>query len=287
MAASGDGRYTVLDGEFRILHEGHLQVGAGRLALHPSDDVLAVASERELVLTDLAGRVRWRRGHRAWEDYEGGAVTFVGDGARVLAIVPEPEVVKAVLLEASSGAVVVEEAFEVPEPAGFFLAPHPSPGLWSLWAGAGQDGQWTYWLRLDGNRIVIEEVEPLSGRDHGPMSFNASGSEALAEVDYGLERYALPGFRLMGRFEAPADEEFAPSSPLMLGQGRALVANDATGRLHILALESMALAEEVQLDVEGPLWFMVPAPKGGVLSIHGAPGKPQTIAWSAGAPLVG
>jgi hypothetical protein len=286
--ASGDGRYSVLDGALRILREGSLPGAAGRIALHPRDGLLAVASERELVLTDLEGRVRWRRVHRPWADYEGGAAAFVGDGAHLVAIVPGLEGVKAVLLDAASGDVVTEKAFEVPEPAGFFLVPHPSQALWALWAGAGQDGQWTYRLRLNGDGLAIEEVEPLSGRDHGPMVFNESGAEALLEVEGGLERYALPECRILGRFEAPVDEEFAfSSSPLMLDHGRALVANEATARFHIFELESMTLGEEVLLEVEGPLWYMLPVPHAAVLSIHGDPGKPQTLALLAGAPLFG
>lgn len=286
--ASGDGRYSVLDGALRTLHEGSLPVAAGRIALHPRDGLLAVASQRELVLTDLEGRVRWRRVHRPWADYEGGSAAFVGDGAQVVAILPGPEGVKAVLMDVAGGALVTETAIEVPEPAGFFLVPHPSKGLWALWAGAGQDGQWTYWLRLNGDGIAIEEVEPLSGRDHGPMVFNASGAEALLEVEGGLERYALPEGRLLGRFDAPVDEEFAlSSSQLMLDHGRALVANEATARFHILDLESMTLREEVLLEVEGPLWYMLPVPRAAVLSIHGDPGRPQTLALLAGAPLFG
>ncbi|MCM2333020.1 MAG: hypothetical protein NDI82_03630 [Anaeromyxobacteraceae bacterium] len=278
----------MLDGALRILHEGSLPVAAGRIAVHPRDGLLAVASESGLVLTDLEGTVRWRRVHRPWAAYEGGAAAFVGDGAQLVAIFPEAEGVKAVLLDVASGDVVAEKAFEVAEPAGFFLVPHPSQGLWALWAGAGQDGQWTYWLRLNGEGIAIEEVEALSGRDHGPMEFNASGAEALLEVEGGLERYALPESRLLGRFEAPVDEEFAlSSSPLMLDHGRALVANEATARLHILELESMTLGEEVLLGVDGPPWYMLPVPRASVLSIHGDPRKPQTIALLAGAPLFG
>lgn len=286
--ASGDGRYSVLDGALQILHEGDLPVAAGQIALHPRDGLLAVASERECVLADLEGRVRWRRGHRPWANYEGGAAAFVGDGAHVVAILPGREGVKAALLDVASGDIVTERAFEVPQPAGFFLLPHPSQGLWALWAGAGQDGQWTYWLRLNGDEIAIEEVEPISGRDHGPMVFDASGAEALIEVEGGLERYALPESRLLGRFEAPVDEEFAlSSSPLMLDRGRALVANEATARFYILELEPMTLGEEVLLEVEGPLWYMLPVPHAAVLSVHGDPVKPQTLALLAGAPLFG
>ena len=300
LLAAGDGNFTVLDGALRILHEGRLPAGAGAVALHPTASQLALASTHELLLATFDGKVLRRWPHRGWKDYEGGSVAFVGDGARLLAVLPTRDAPLVRLLDTAGGDVVAEQPFEVPEPSGFTLVPHPGGDAWALWAGAGQDGQWTFWVRLEGETISISDVQALEGSEHGPVTFDTEGREFLVEVDGGLERRAFPDGRLLGRLEPPDEDELCFSeSHCYLGGARALARDAMSSRLHLVDLDPMTLGEELIVDgheahpVAGSgehelctdLWYLRPLPRGAVLGVHGQPGGPQTLTLLEGPPL--
>jgi len=299
--AAGDGRFTALDGSLRVLHQGKLPVAAGRMAFHPRGDLVAIASASELVVASLSGRVLHRRAHRPWEDWEGGDVAFLGhDGSTLLAVIPVREAAHVALLRWESGEIVAEQAVTVPEPAGFHLVPHPAGGGWALWAGAGQDGQFTCWLRVEGGGISIEEASLLAGKEHGPVAFDPGGGEFVLEADGCLERYAHPETRFLGRIAPPEDEDFAFSETCChLGGGRALVTNLVSSRLYLADLEGMTLGEEVVVEGHEPrpggggqpprtdLWYLRGLPGAAVLGVHGTANGPQTVTLLAGTPLFG
>jgi hypothetical protein len=293
--AAKDRRYTVLDGLLRAVHGGTLPVEAGAVAIHPSGDLLAIASRTELILADLTGTIVLRRTHRAWKDWEGGDVVFLGDGSRVLAVLPADGAARLVLLQGGSGKVIAEAEVSVPEEAGFFLLRTPLEETWGLWAGAGQDGQWSHWVRIERDRLTIQGIEALTGKEHGPVQVDGPGREFLVEADGGLERRRFPDGKLLARLEPPEGEDFAFSEPCHLASGRALVMNAATSQLHVVALAPMTLGEEVAIEGHEPrhvheahgldLWYLRPLPRAAALCVFGAPGGPQIVELLEGAPL--
>lgn len=304
VATAQDGRFTVLDGALRVTHRGTLPVPAGSVAVHPRADLLAVASTEAMVVTDLAGTILDRRPHRPWEPYEGGAVEFVGDGAQVLAVLPGDGSAHATLLRPGSAGAVAEVDLEVPEPSGFHFVRSPAEGRWALWAGAGQDGQWTYWVNVERGRLSVEGVAALDGKDHGPVALHPSGRELLVSADDGLERYALPEMRLLGRVEPPDDGEFAfGECSCYLGSGRALVTDASSSRLHVVDLASGGLVDEVVVDGHEPrsaeevyglsgesglctdLWFLLGLPRAAALAVFGHATGPQTLVLLEGPPV--
>jgi len=286
LAAGKSGAFTILNSDLGICHRGKLPVVAGQVALHPGADWLAIASTSEIVLSTFDGEIIHRRRHRPWENWEGGDVAFVRDGSQLLAICPKGAAAKAILLRTDSGELLAEQAIDVPEASGFFLIPTPIADRWGIWAGAGQDGQWTFWLGLEGDRITVDEVTALHGVDHGPVELHASVKELLVSADDALLRYRYPDMELLGRIEPPDDEEFQFTERCAyLGQDRALACDNGSARLYVVDLVSRTVADEVRIGGHRPPWYFTSLPGAAVLSVHGSPLGRQTLALLEGPPL--
>lgn len=299
-AAAQDGRFTIMDERLQVLQQGKLPLAAGSIALHPGTELLAVASRSATAVVRTSGAVLWKREHRTWEDWEGGDVAFLGDGARLLAIRATDRGASAVLLRADTGEVLSERPIEVPEASGFHLV-RPSLGdTFALWAGAGQDGQWTYWLRVSGTGITLAEERALNGREHSPVELLESGTELLVAVEYGVERYTYPGMRLLGRMEPPEDLGLDPWSTCFLGAGRALIEDKASARLYAVTLDGEWSADEVVVagheprrmtlpqapaELCGDLWYLRTLPRSAALCVHGRATEPQELVLLSGPPL--
>ncbi len=303
--ASGDGRFAVADAALRIVHEGKLPVPAGALAIHPTADLLAIASRAEVVVASFSGTVAIRRRHRPWRDFEGGDVAFLRDGARLLAVCSSDDAATLMLLDTGSGSVIAERALDVPEPAGFHLIRHPAENRWALWAGAGQDGQWTYWIGLERDELLVEEVSALTGKEHGPVEFLRSSDEFVVAADGGLERRAVRDGRLLRRLDPPGEGFSVAETTCDLGSRRALVTDPESSRLFVVELDAMSLGDEVVIQGHEPrplaelhpgatgedrslctdLWYLRGLPRAAAVTVHGAANRPQTIALLEGPPL--
>lgn len=304
--AARDGRYTIVDAALRPVAQGRLPVPAGAIALHPGGELLAVASRSALALVDRSGACVRTWEHRGWEEWEGGAVAFVDGGARLLGVVADEDGAAAVVARVDTGEVLEERPLAVPEPAGFVLVASPAPGTWALWAGAGQDGQWTYRLRLERDELRIDELTALSGKDHGPPAFSASGEELAVDAEDGIERYDAGTLRLLARVE-PSTDALAAERPVFVGPRRVLVTDRRSSTLHVLAVEEGWREEDVIVvgheprpfaelhpalaqrgddpDLCSDLWLLEGLPGGAALLVFGDPGQPQTLALLEGPPL--
>lgn len=300
VAAAKDGCFTILDGELRTLGTGKLPVASGSLAVHPVADVLAVSSASEVAIADFSGRILHRLAHDTWADFQGGDVAFLR-GGHLLALVPADEGARAIVLDPDHDVIVCEQIIEVPELAGFSLVPTPTEDGWAVWAGAGQDGQWTFWLRLEEGNLSVEEVEDLD-LHHGPPAFHPAGTEMIVVTENGLERRAVPGFRILGSVVSTEDRDFGYSA-FYLGSHRALVTDDNSSRLYLVDLKAMTLGEEIVIAGHPPtpasdlyglkgddelctdLWYFERLPRDAVLTIHGRANQPQTLMLLEGPPM--
>src|SRR5262245_54151133 len=87
-------------------------------------------------------------------------------------------------------------------PTAFFLYEHPEKQALAIWAGAGQDGQWMYWVYDNGKELHVFQVPQLTFT--GPPSFHPAGGEFLIVQGDGneeLRRYTFPQCELIDRMQ--------------------------------------------------------------------------------------
>jgi hypothetical protein len=142
---------------------------------------------------------------------------------------------------------------EVTDPFGdshFALWPHPDGRSVVTWAAAGQDGQALFWARREGKAIVAERFPGLVSTSW--PSFSPTREEFLVISDYQLQRHRYPRGPQSGRMEWPVDGDEIGDVVSYVDADRALVHSN-NGRLYLVDLQTMTIAEEVRLQGHEPM----------------------------------
>ena len=182
----------------------------GSHGIRPADQVALVSGRAEVTILDHAGDRLWSLKHPPWEgDFEGGAAWFDAEG-RPFAVVPSPSSsCEIVHLDVRTGKPLHLAAVSM-APAGVH-ALHHANGWVGLTVGEGQDGAYTWWVRLTGEGIelirapwddeVLFDVDATGNRilttphDDGPIRIRSFPQltmlrELLPPAGYAWDYYA-------------------------------------------------------------------------------------------------
>jgi hypothetical protein len=156
------------------------------------------------------------------------------------------------------------------------FVPHPEGRAFAVWAAAGQDGQWLYWVYDDGVRAHLSPALPLSTCISPPAFHSAGGEFLLIEDCCRLRRYSFPDCQLLGTLaEDVAAEVEHEDDPLesfcYFTDGRALLSFAESGRISIVDLDTMTILEEITLEPRAarkPFHHEVPVGPEHILSVY-------------------
>jgi hypothetical protein len=137
-------------------------------------------------------------------------------------------------------------------PTSFSLSFHPEMQVLVLWGAAGQDGQWVYWVFDDKSKIQAFEAKQLYSTT--PPDFHPAGGEFVVVNDLArLCRYSFPDCDQLETFEWPDMGEYdgIGCCTCYLSDSEVLVST-SSGRLFVVRLGPMRIAEEVQIRGHEP-----------------------------------
>jgi hypothetical protein len=234
----------------------------GHAILHPGGSMLARihGGSGELVVRDITGKTLFTMApppiegrsslRRGFDDFR-----FEGDGRFLWAVAPMSENACQINLIETTGWTTVHSV-GVDEPIGgskFVLDDTPWPGLLSLWAAAGQDGQQVYWVARDHetNTILVETVAQLANCT--PPVFSPDGEEFLVLAEFNeLKRYAFPGVDVLGGPLESGDEDNPFAESMCYLDGRRAIVGTGEGRIFLVDVERMAVEDEVAVEGHEP-----------------------------------
>lgn len=281
---SQDGTATVVDRELAVVRQAALGGAVGSLSVSSAgawawtvDDELRIGDPDDWTAAPLPGEAacRWTpSGHALW------VAAGTGDEVRVELRDPGHRVARAVT---------------VPDPFGqsmVALCAHPRADAVVLWIAAGQDGQRSWLVTDDGAALT---ATPLPADDALPALFGPDGSWLLTADVAKLTRHSWPDGAELGTLSwadvdpaAAADGSDAPGADLMLLPGDHASWSTNNGRVRIVDLTTMTVADEVTpaghpLRTIAELYpslagdenlctdfgYTVPGADGTVLSVHG------------------
>lgn len=159
---------------------------AGQPAVSPDGTVLALPG-KDVLQIRLDGSLEASLPLRPWLDKSRGAAAFSADGARLVVASAGPEANTAEIraYAANDGWSLVDTTvIPIDIDVGFLMWPHPEERSFLITIGAGQDGQWSWCVREDSERLMSMEIAAL--RDHGVYDLNAGGTAALS-LPWGAE----------------------------------------------------------------------------------------------------
>jgi hypothetical protein len=126
-----------------------------------------------------------------------------------------------------------------------------SPQTWALWLAAGQDGQCVQWVTRDGGRLRTAIEWCLTNMI--PPAFSPGGDEFLTIDEHGtLQRYRYPPAERLGACQSPyGDGDPFGSSLCYLDGARALAGSDS-GRIAVVDILAMRVANELVIEGHEP-----------------------------------
>jgi hypothetical protein len=302
VAASREGAVTVLGPGLGPLHEFELQMRLDGLTLTPDGTRLVLFASGRFLVTGIDGAPLLHAEHANSGDFHD--CLFSSDGKTAWAACDvEPAHIELQRRETMGWRVERSTMMEDPAPPSHIdLVLHPEGRAFAIWAAAGQDGQWIYWAYDNGRTIRFAQL-PFSLYITAPKFHPVGGEFLVVEDDYTLRRYTFPDCRLLGELEWPENEEeeddVISGYLCYLSDDRALVHSD-NGRLWVVDLNSMKIAEEVVLggqsprrkgSLEGSLSFFEQVGPKMILTVHYSEEDPvsgkNALALWGGPPLFG
>lgn len=125
------------------------------------------------------------------------------------------------------------------------------PGVISVWAAAGQDGQQIYWLTRDSSNFSLQKADELV--DCIPPVFSPDGSEFLIVArDSSIRRYTFENMEQRGPSLFSPDEDNPFEGYLLYLHGRRALAKTLHARLYVVDLERMSIEDEVAIEGHEP-----------------------------------
>ena len=265
VAASEDGRLTVLDATLQAVVTRDLSHKICALAIHPSAELLAIVKDggKTQLATDFNLNTVFET-HSAVTSQE--PQPRIGDGFSECYFAPTGELWSARHLR-NGGVISIEvrdsiswdlvRSIELEDPFGSSAASfsaHPTSDVIVASLAAGQDGQQVFWLPTDDAQLHVVEVSTL--KDTTPPTFHPAGHEFLIiEPTCKLRRMSFPDCTTLGICEWPYDEiEGEPGFDYdccYLSDSVALVAANE-GRLFLVDLDQMKITEELILQGHEP-----------------------------------
>ena len=209
----------------------------GRAAASPDGTLLAVAGSDTLTVYDESGDQVTTVTLRRWPDGSGSAVAFSADGTCLLAVCAGEARGTAEIRKVDGGAgwaTTATATFPVTNDVhpSMWACPHQPGYLVSI--GAGQDGQWSWWVSDDG-ALATTEIKALRHRAVHGVTRNTALSGPWA---YGAEFawHELPSGNVIRRLDPTAiigdDDDIEHG--LDLGNGCLAV---ITGEGHVLKVD--------------------------------------------------
>jgi hypothetical protein len=211
----------------------------GAAAASPDGKLIAVPGTNTLVLYDDSGDQVTTVALRRWPDGSGSAVAFSADGTCLLAVCAGQARGTAEVRKVDGVA-----GWAIAATATFPVTNDVHPAIWALpnrsaylaSIGAGQDGQWSWWISDD---ETLAATEIIALRQRAMCGVNASRNTALSVPwAYGDEIawHDLPSGNVIRRVDpAPiVGDDDQVQHTLDLGNGRLLV---ITGEGHALRVD--------------------------------------------------
>lgn len=239
VALSPDGRGSLVD-------RGRVSAFAvpekpNQLALDPPGQLLAVASDRGLVLLDVSTATVVAREAGAFQGCH-----FSSEGSH-LWVTRAPDEQHAVLevRHARTLRIITQQSIRDPFGGSFLLFPNPAPAAVSVWSAAGQDGQCLFWAALDRGVLSVDRFATVNAIS--PPDFAPDGTSFVAVVDAAeVRHYSYPQGRLLATIPSPDEDHQDPIGDIVffVGPERALVDSNE-GRMHMLDLRRAVITEEV------------------------------------------
>ncbi|WP_203989053.1 hypothetical protein [Virgisporangium aurantiacum] len=216
----------------------------GTAAASPDGKLLAVPGTDTLALYDDSGDQVTTVALRPWPDRSASAVTFSTDGTSLLAICAGQAGDTAEIRKVDGGAGWATTATAtIPVTNDVYPAAwaHPRQSAYLVSIGAGQDGQWSWWITDDG-ALAATEITAL--RDRAVSGVTADRDTALTVPGaYGedIAWHDLPGGNVIRRVDPAAivgdDDEVHHAVDVgtgcllvITGEGHALRVDHPTGR---------------------------------------------------------
>jgi hypothetical protein len=287
VAASPEGRVTVLAPELEILSRFDVGREPSDVAISPAGDLIAICAGESLTVNRSSDggesfRVKVGPGCASW---------FGDDGSLIWTLTAEGEKTIAVhVRDACDGRVLRESRFAGPSrELRCSFHTHPRPGGVTIWAAAGQDGQWLFFAHDDGAAITVTQAKGID--ECNLPTFDAAGSAFLITAWNSLSRWSLTGLTRTAELDewpwSETEDDCVGESVAWAGARRALVATNEN-RLYLVDLDEGAVVDEAV--IEGPplrpigeifptldketgattdLGFFVPLGTSRILSVHG------------------
>jgi hypothetical protein len=206
---SRQGEVAVADRTLKVKKRLEAPKGSAALDVHPGGELLAFARQGEVAVTDLQGRTLFAEEHDPWPRGEVGSCVFSDDGEGLL-VASRVEAgirISAVPWRARAGQRSVVDVEDVVEQTVLIWRRWPVRGRWTLWAGAGQDGTWTWFVSLDGTRLRAHPVQSLAGRSVAPPAIRPGGREFVSAEDERIERSSVDEERALASVTVEPEEE--------------------------------------------------------------------------------
>lgn len=258
VAATKEGHASVIGPDMVRVAEHSLGSGLKDVAISNDGLLLALVRGSGVEVLDARSGVKLRTLATA-SDRELHAARFTANDAHVwtasVALGKARDATIA-LHDVVTGARLRDATFPDPGPGSdLSLWPHPDPSQVTIWAAAGQDGQWILSARDSAGGIDVTLVPDLD--DTTPPAFSPSGDEILLLSDDALERRRFPSFEQVGALATwpwdadDADEDGLGSHVEYISDARAVVST-SNGRLFVIDLARMEIADEAFVTGHAP-----------------------------------
>jgi hypothetical protein len=248
------GRVLVLDSSLTL--KACYGVGGNLQPQAASEDgrVLALTAPDTLLITTVEGKPLCRETAPVFRGAGFEACIFSADVER-LWVVRHVDNDQVHLERRSAPYWRVDYSVAIDEPApptSFCLSAHPEKQVLILWGAAGQDGQWVYWVLDDGRKIHVRQDPQLVFTT--PPDFHPAGGEFVVVGEYQeLRRYDFPECNELDSFVWPeADENDGMGGGACYVSDSHVLLNRSSGRLFLVNLSSMQIAEEVHIRGHEP-----------------------------------
>ncbi|MCE9554491.1 MAG: hypothetical protein K8T91_14090 [Planctomycetes bacterium] len=132
-----------------------------------------------------------------------------------------------------------------------FLDWHPNRSTVSIWAPAGQDGQWVFWAVLEDGHLTVSRAVAVVNTTW--PAFHASGKEFVVVKDlYTVARFSFPECALLGELEWDESLDDGLGDFCCYIADTKVAVSSTNGRLFVVDLTDMSFAGEISVAGHPP-----------------------------------
>jgi hypothetical protein len=277
---SRQGEVAIGDRKLKVMNRLEAPKGSAALDVHPGSEFLAFSTDGEVAVTDLRGHTLFADEHDPWPEGEVGSCAFSDDG-EILLVAGRVEAgirLSAVPWRARAGQRSAVD-LQVVEQTRLIWQRWPIRGRWTLWAGAGQDGTWTWFVSLDGTQLHARQVEALAGRSAAPPAIHPGGHEFVSAEYERIDCFSVDGEKKLASVEVEpeGEDDEGYEQPSFFGPGLVVATHWPSEAWFLFDAATLERQEELTLDQLVEPTFRHALCDGSFLAISSEAKRPSTI----------